>query len=106
MVPSNSFQTDLFLTTVPAVCNKTYYISLLPFLQQHERLSACLCFTLTADKQTLKNKKSPYLNSSACSNVHNFYHKEVQGVMAPYMLGVKLRQVLAEQQGRAEPSRA
>lgn len=105
MVPSNSFQTDVFLTTVPAVCNKTYFIALLPFLQQHERLSACdLSFTFATDKQTSKTKKCPCHNSAACSNVCNFYHHEVQGVRAPCVLGVKLRQVLAEQPGRAGPS--
>lgn len=40
VVPSNSFQTDSFLPTVPAVCSNTYCIALLPFLQQHESLSA------------------------------------------------------------------
>lgn len=94
VVPSNSFQTDSFLPTVPAVCSNTYCIapSLPATTWEPFCIWICLCFTLATDKQTSKTKKCPCLNSAAYSNVHNFYHNEVQGVAVPCMLGVKLRQ--------------
>lgn len=91
LVLSDSFQTELFLTVVPAVCNKTCCIALLPFprLQENNRLSRYgFVFTIATDKQLLKNKRCPYQNSAACRNVRNLEHNEVQGIMTFYLLGV------------------
>lgn len=91
LVPSNSFQTELFLTVVPAVCNKTCCIALLPFPQWHEnnRLSRYgTVFVIATDKQLSANKRCPYLNSAAYRNVRNLEHNEIQEIMTFYLLEV------------------